>query len=241
MPEDVSHVRDFFSHWAAYEAAVRANYLYHREMTAAFNANLRNRGYIGSMLDLGCGDGGPVPAITSGCTWASYTGIDVTPEALDLARAAARDWNVPAAFILGDFLEQLSQSDDSYDTILVSLAMHHLPNEDKPAFFDAVLARLEPGGVLLAYEPACRPGEDRLDYAMRQGADFQSTFTQLTSQQTESINQHVLDSDYPASPGEYAAMAIDAGFAEAQLLFRDPHDYWAAMAFTHRRPRSDWR
>ena len=53
MPEDVSHVRDFFSHWAAYEAAVQANYLHHREMAGVFNAVLKERGHVGSMLDLG--------------------------------------------------------------------------------------------------------------------------------------------------------------------------------------------
>lgn len=232
MPEDVSAVQDFFSHWSAYEAAVRANHLYHREMTAAFNVSLRDRGYVGSMLDLGCGDAGPVPAIVDGCPWSSYSGVDVTGEALDLARGRAADWSVPSTFILGDFNEVLPGLAGAYDTILVSLAMHHLPNEDKPAFFAAALGHLGRGGVLLAYEPACRPGEDRLDYAARQSVDFRRTFTELTEEQTESINQHVIDSDYPVSPGEYASLAIDAGFMQARLLFRDPHDYWAAMAFT---------
>ena len=232
MPEDVSHVRDFFSHWSAYEAAVRANYLHHREMTGAFNSMLQDRGGVGSMLDLGCGDGGSIPAITDGCAWDAYTGIDVTSEALDLARVSAVDWRAPAAFVLADFNEALPNLPGSYDTILVSLAMHHLPNEDKPAFFGSALARRKPGGVLLAYEPACQPGEDRLAYARRQAVDFQQAFAELTTEQTESINQHVVDSDYPASPGAYAAMAIDAGFASAQLLFRDSKDYWAAMAFS---------
>jgi len=232
MPEDVSHVRDFFSHWAAYEAAVRANYLHHREMAGVFNAQLKERGHVGSMLDLGCGDGGSIPAITDGCAWDAYTGIDVTSEALDLARVSAAQWRAPATFVLGDFNDQLPRLPDSYDTILVSLAMHHLPPADKPGFFAAARDRLKPGGVLLAYEPACKPEEDRLAYARRQAADFRHTFTELTVEQTDAINQHVLDSDYPASPGTYAAMAIDAGFATARLLFRDQSDYWAAMAFS---------
>ena len=112
----------------------------------------------------------------------SYTGVDVTPEALDVAARSIAALGVPP-LVAADFTVELPRLPGPYDTIVVSLAMHHLPADDKPAFFAAARARLAAGGLLLVYEPSCRPSEGRARYVARQAAYFTAHFTRMTPEQ----------------------------------------------------------
>lgn len=228
--EDLDVVREYFAHWEAYERAVRLNYIHHREAAAALRAVLVERGAVGAMLDLGCGDAAPVPDLVAGLGLTGYTGVDVTPEALDLARENLAGVGVPVALIADDFARAVPPLDRTFDTVLSSLAMHHLPLDDLPEFLASVRAHLAPGGVLLMYEPSSRPGEDRADYVTRQSAYFREHFTGMTGEQVEMLNEHVADADYPQSPGTYAGAALDAGFSRADVRYVDPQHFWAALA-----------
>lgn len=229
--EDLDVVRDYFAHWIAYQRAVECNYIHHREARAALRGCMAARGPAGSLLDLGCGDAATIPDLVDGLGMTSYTGVDVTPEALDVAARSIAALGVPARLVAADFTVELPRLPGPYDTIVVSLAMHHLPAHDKPAFFAAVRAQLAPGGLLLAYEPSCRPSEGRARYVARQAAYFTANFTRMTPAHVAMLNQHVADADFPESPGAYAALAIDAGFTRADVLYVDPEHFWAALAF----------
>lgn len=228
--EDVAVVQRYFSHWAHYRSAVEHDYIHHEEMTAAVNEEIRRRGYAGDLLDLGCGDAAPVIAMVDGVGVRSYTGMDVTAAALDLARRNLTWVQGPVTLLVGDFAVDLAAMTGEFDTVIVSLAMHHLPHDDKPAFFAAAHERLAPGGVLFLYEPACLPGEGREDYVARQSAFFRSQFTAMTAAAVDDLNTHVREADFPESPGTYAGMALDAGFADASVLFVDPQHFWALLA-----------
>ncbi len=223
-------VRDYFARWDAYRAAVSNDYIHHREAFAAMRSALVERGTIGSLLDLGCGDAAPVPDLVRGLGMTSYTGVDVTPEALDLARTTLAPLRADIDLVEGDFTVALPALPDRADVILCSLAMHHLPSRDQPGFFRAARQALAPAGLLLLYEPSCRPGEPRESYVDRQSAYFSHAFTRMTTEQVDLLNRHVADADFPSSPGDYAGMAIDAGFTGVAQLFRDPQEFWVALA-----------
>jgi SAM-dependent methyltransferase len=228
--EDLDVVREYFAHWEAYERAVRLNYIHHREASAALRAALVERGRVGAMLDLGCGDAAPVPDLVAGLGLTAYTGVDVTPEALDLASANLAGLAVPVTLLADDFTHAVPPMPEAFDTILSSLAMHHLPLHDLPAFLASLRAHLAPGGMLLVYEPSSRPGEDRSEYIARQSAYFRDHFTGMTAEQVAMLNAHVADADHPQSPGTYAGAALDAGFARADVRYVDPQHFWAALA-----------
>jgi cyclopropane fatty-acyl-phospholipid synthase-like methyltransferase len=228
--EDLDVVREYFAHWEAYERAVRLNYIHHRESAAALRAVLVERGAVGSLLDLGCGDAAPIPALVADLALTGYTGVDVTPEALVIAERNLADLGVPVTLIADDFARSVPPMHRTFDTIVSSLAMHHLPLPDLPAFLTSLRAHLAPGGVLLLYEPASRPGEDRSAYVARQADYFRAHFTGMTSEQVEMLIAHVAAADHPQSPGTYAGVALDAGFARADVRYVDPQHFWAALA-----------
>jgi prepilin-type processing-associated H-X9-DG protein len=227
--EDVDVVQRYFTHWANYESAVSHDYIHHDEMTAAVNERVRERGFVGDLLDLGCGDAREVVAMVDGVGCDSYTGVDVTEAVFDLARPNLAWVDGHVALVPGDFMAVLPTLGAHFDTVLCSLAMHHLPTADKPRFFTEVHERLAPGGVLYLYEPSSRPGEDRDAFIARQAPWFSAHFTGMTPAAVADLNQHVADADFPESPGGYAGMAIDAGFISAEVLFIDDEHFWVLL------------
>jgi len=229
--EDTAAVRGFFADWAVYQAAVRGNSLRHREAAAAMRAAITARGTgAGRVLDLGCGDAGMASLVLADLSSHSYHGIDLTPQALALAERTAAAWAFPHAFQVGDLRTVLAHLSETVDTVIVSLAMHHLPTSDKPEFFRLVRERLGPAGLLLMYEPASLPGELRADYCDRAAHAFRLHFTEVSPPDVEAIIDHVRSADYPEPPGDYARMALDAGFRSVRVGYEDPDRLWAMIA-----------
>lgn len=105
------------------------------------------------VLDAGCGNGvltRPIADIVgpSGEVW----GIDPAPDMIRVAMQAARRSNNAAHFKLAA-MEQLPFQDASFDVVLVSLVLHHLPPDVKIAGLKEIHRVLKPGGRLLVIEP----------------------------------------------------------------------------------------
>jgi ubiquinone/menaquinone biosynthesis C-methylase UbiE len=96
------------------------------------------------VVDLGCGSG----VFTDALRQRGYrcTGVDLSPKLIGIARAKYSG----VEFIEGD-VEQLKFADASFDGVLLSGLVHHLPN---PARCAAEVFRiLRPGGRFMAFDP----------------------------------------------------------------------------------------
>ncbi|MHB9859891.1 class I SAM-dependent methyltransferase [Streptomyces sp. YIM S03343] len=113
------------------------------------------------VLDVGCGTGyltrymaaqvGPDGAVT---------GVDPSPPVLDYARRRKqRPGSAPCSYRQG-IAEALDLPDASFDTVVTSLMLHHLPEELRPAALREMHRVLRPGGRLLVVE--FRPPKSRL-------------------------------------------------------------------------------
>ncbi len=228
---DAVTVREFFNGWSLYRRIVDNDYLYHRSVREVFSRWLDDFGRPFSFLDLGCGDADFSAGILMGRPLQSYTGIDISPVALDLARQNTALLGVPCNLIAGDFMMSLGCLGGTYDIIYIGLSLHHLQRREKEFFFRELSRKLAPGGVLLIFDPVLTPCESRESYMGRWVDHAQWAWRALTVEEVTGAVEHVTTSDYPEEITTLNRMAVSAGMYPADVLFMDPTDFYALMAF----------
>lgn len=98
-----------------------------------------------AIVDLGCGQGLLVRWLQD-TGYKNASGIDISPEQIDLARASGVQ-NVR----LGSYADGLSQ--ESYGAVTATDFLEHLSKSEVVDVLDAAHAALRPGGVLIARVP----------------------------------------------------------------------------------------
>ena len=114
------------------------------------------------VLEVGCGTGDVALAarVEVGET-GSVVGIDPSPEMIGVARSKATRAGRDVTFQLGE-IEALAFPDATFDVVLSSLMMHHLPDDLKREGFVEIARVLKPGGRLLIIDmkrPTGRAGQ----------------------------------------------------------------------------------
>ena len=95
------------------------------------------------VLELGCGPGVATTQQLTKCF--SLTGVDISPEQINLARQ-----NVPdAKFICGDMC-QLKFPPASFDAVAAFYSVFHVPREEHASLLESIFTWLRPGGLLVA-------------------------------------------------------------------------------------------
>ena len=105
-------------------------------------AELRKDGFE-DLLDVGCGTGPMVELLAAELPGKRYTGLDLTPQMIEVANAKGIEG---ARFVVGD-AEDLPFDDGSFEAVICANSFHHYPNPQ--AFFDGVARVLRPGGKLV--------------------------------------------------------------------------------------------
>jgi ubiquinone/menaquinone biosynthesis C-methylase UbiE len=116
-----------------------------------------------SVLDVGCGTGALslVACQRVGAT-GCVCGIDPGPRQVARARAKAERAGLPIDFQVG-VIEQLAFPEHSFDVVLSTLVMHHLPDDLKRRGLAEIVRVLKPGGrlVIVDFKRAQeQPGQD---------------------------------------------------------------------------------
>jgi len=105
-------------------------------------------GFVEPVLDSGCGSG--EHALLAASMGLEVKGVDVAGEAIERARAKARQRGLSAEFVVGDVLalKDIVRLDAPFRTVLDVGCFHTFANADRPLYASSLAAVTEPGAVL---------------------------------------------------------------------------------------------
>ncbi|NNE69096.1 MAG: class I SAM-dependent methyltransferase [Rhodothermales bacterium] len=227
---DAPAIQAFFDGWQLYRRIIDHDYMFHSAIRGAVRDVLR-RTRPQNLLDLGCGDGALITEILPEIGPGSYTGIDLSPVALQAASANLASVEARTTLLEQDFLDFLGVRGEQtmqFDAILAGYTLHHLSLGALERFFRDAHARLSPGGVLLVYDVFRIGSETIAEAVKRSHAWREATWSGLNTEDLNAIWAHVSTADFPRSESELADLAVRAGFLTAPDLI------WQASTEFHR-------
>jgi SAM-dependent methyltransferase len=105
---------------------------------------LADRGLLsGQLLDAGCGTGEHV--LLAAAHGADATGVDISPRAIERARAKAAERGLPARFEVADVL-RLGQLGMTFGTVIDSGVFHVFDDDGRARYVTSLASALRPGG-----------------------------------------------------------------------------------------------
>lgn len=109
------------------------------------------------VLDAGCGTGAQTLPAAEKAGPGNVTGIDASPEMIDVARGKAAKRGLDIEFRVAA-IEELPLADAQFDVAISGFMLHHLPDGLKPRGFAEVHRVLKPGGRFLAVDMGSHRG-----------------------------------------------------------------------------------
>lgn len=110
------------------------------------------------ILDLGSGGGRLLDLVRSARPQAQFVALDFSPTMLDALRERFR-LTKDVAVVAHDLANPLPEM-GSFDCVISSFAIHHLPHERKQSLYREILDVLSPGGVFCNLEHVSSPTTD---------------------------------------------------------------------------------
>jgi len=175
-------------HWASYyDMVVNLFMLGRRSQLRRATVELAHIQPGATVLEVGCGTGDVALAARERAgSGGSVHGIDPSPEMIAVAREKAVRAGVAVDFQVG-VIEALAFPDASFDVVLSSLMMHHLPGDLKRRGLAEIARVLKPGGRLLIVDfkrPTTRMARALITLlfhgALREGVQDFSTLVEQT-------------------------------------------------------------
>jgi SAM-dependent methyltransferase len=131
------------------------------------------------VLDVGCGTGTLALDVAGRVGRAGHVaGIDPGTEQIARARVKAARRNAPIEFQVG-VIEQLSFPDQTFDVVLSTLMMHHLPAPTKRQGLSEIARILKPGGRLVIADFVRKQDRGRQAARFRAGGSRMHDLTAL--------------------------------------------------------------
>jgi SAM-dependent methyltransferase len=201
----------FQTEWPLYRKIVDHNYLFHREAYGHLRRILlEDAARPFRFLDLACGDASATVRALEGTEIASYCGVDLSAEALDLAGAALADLGCPVSLRERDFVEALAAWAEPVEVIWIGLSLHHLRAPAKLEAMRAACRLLSRRGMLLAYEHTSPDGEDRAGWLERFDS-LEREWRGVCSEEWRRMRAHVRSHDHPETVSRWRELGRERG------------------------------
>lgn len=130
------------------------------EITKSLYAHFIDANTEAKVLDLGCGDGLFIEELLKSSSPAIVTLVDGSAEMLAAAKKRLEK-NTNIRFIEANFQDLLARESlkENFDFIYSSLAIHHLPFEEKKHLYAYIHKLLSPNGCFVHYDVVVPPSE----------------------------------------------------------------------------------
>ncbi|MEH1790291.1 MAG: class I SAM-dependent methyltransferase [Nostoc sp.] len=218
----------FNEQWKVYQKLLNENFMKHRDIYDILHNFLVN--YFPQafkMLDFGCGDASFTAQALLNTNIAAYKGVDLSTQALEIAKENMTIIPCESTFIQGDFSQLDSElisphiQEDKFDVILISFALHHFQLEQKEDFISQLKHLLKAGGVFILIDVFRREEEDRETYLTRYRDNLAKYCSTLTVQDYSMIENHISSCDFPETQQTLYEISQKQGFNKFECLYHD--------------------
>ncbi|MDG2990518.1 class I SAM-dependent methyltransferase [Candidatus Synechococcus calcipolaris G9] len=210
----------FFSDtWQIYQKILLNNHMHHKELYALVQSISHQQPHPFEMLDLGCGDASYTATALRNSPIQAYTGVDVSPVALEIAAHNLASLSIPIQLIEKSFIEFIDENQKNFDLILMSFALHHLDLTAKDQFLGKLLPRLNPGGTFILIDVFRQEGESLPAYYDRYIQQAHKSGWKLTPSEFITISDHIISSDLPDSIATITMLIQSHGCQNIDCLF----------------------
>ncbi|MDY6897153.1 MAG: class I SAM-dependent methyltransferase [Cyanobacteriota bacterium] len=226
----------FNNQWTLYQKILNSNYMGHREIYDVLHQFfLSNFQKPFKMLELGCGDATFTAKALFDTSIVSYTGIDLSKAALEIANVNMASIQCSKSFIEGDFSELVPElvkkQQDSFDVILISFALHHLLLEQKDDIIAQLFNLLDSNGVFILIDVVRKPEEDRETYIRRYLDEVKKSWSLVTSEEYLMVDNHISSNDFPETQQSLYFLGQKHNFNRVECLYHDTLDTTQLLCF----------
>lgn len=222
----------FIRNWEMYQKAISANYMKHQELGAISQKHLLqfNQDAPLRVLDIGCGDAHQITEQLKELNVSSYTGFDLSEQAIAIAATKLKSAQLKAAFEMGKMEELIKADKQTYNVIYSSFAIHHLTDEKKQELIHDCYSRLEQKGLFILIDIKREPAQSIDEYRSNYSNMILNDWHSFNMDEKTAIIDHLTTCDLPVETKTYIDFAQLAGFQLAEEANVD--DKHALLAFT---------
>ncbi|MEQ9266682.1 MAG: class I SAM-dependent methyltransferase [Balneolaceae bacterium] len=174
------------------------------------------------VLDCGCGDAFQLSRQLQGLSVSSFTGYDMSEQALELARKNFRDHAQPVILKNGAMQDLILEENKSFDVIYSSFAIHHLQDEGKKNFLKSCFNRLKAGGKIILIDILRSKEETISEYLEKYIDIINTTWDAISASDKELIFDHMRNYDFPAVIDDFSDWVTETGFTISKRFDANP-------------------
>ena len=140
MQNPIDPTQIFIRNWEIYQKIIHENYMKHTELAAHSQVyfNQLSLQQPIKLLDIGCGDAHQISKQLKDLNLSSYTGYDLSAQAIEFAKENVKNLNAACDFQVGYMEDLIKKDQQTYTALYSSFAIHHLSDEMKNDFIHMV-------------------------------------------------------------------------------------------------------
>jgi ubiquinone/menaquinone biosynthesis C-methylase UbiE len=186
---------------------------------------------------LGCGDAHQIANQLASLNIQSYTGYDLSNQAIDLAKQHLQKTNAKLEFQVGKMEDQIKTESNTYNLLYSSFAIHHLKDEDKKVFINDCAQHLEQNGLFILIDIKRLPGQSTDEYKKSYAEWIYQDWHNLLPEEKDAIVSHLQTCDIPVEIDTYVEYAKQAGLSLIEEVAID--DRHALLVFSNNYSNQD--